>query len=307
MEPEVYRYGDEPAQFGELWRPGGAARGTVAVIHGGFWRARYDLSLGRPLAADLAARGYAAWNLEYRRSFAGGGWPTTFEDVAAGLDLLATLPVDSSRVVAIGHSAGGHLAVWAAGRGKLPPSAPGAPVDGDAGAADRSGRAYVAVTGVISQAGVLALADCAREGVGVTAALDLMGGGPDELPAEYALADSIAAVPVAAPVVCLHSRADANVPYSYSERYVAAATAAGGRATLTETQGDHFTVIDPASADWGAAIAALPALFSLPGGGPPGSGSCLCDVPAVAPVRHLAVLDGDDGDAAVVVGPAGLD
>jgi acetyl esterase/lipase len=293
--PVIYRYGTDPAQFGELRLPDGAPAGTVVVIHGGFWRARYDLSLGRPLAADLAARGYAAWNLEYRRALGGGGWPATFEDVAAGIDLLATLPVDTSRVIAIGHSAGGHLAAWAAGRAKLPPGAPGAPAGPAPSPADRnrslaarepgdgnpsaaadpgqagvyphpagggSGRAFVAVSGVVSQAGVLALADCAREHVGGNAALDLMGGGPDELPREYRLADPIAAVPVPAPVVCLHSRADADVPYSYSERYVAAATAAGGRASLVELSGDHFTLIRPASADWAAALAALPDLLA---------------------------------------------
>jgi len=248
--PVIRRYGADPAQFGELWLPDGPAAGTVVVIHGGFWRARYDLSLGRPLAADLAARGYAAWNLEYRRALAGGGWPATFEDVAAGIDLLATLPVDTSRVAAVGHSAGGHLAAWAAGRAKLPPGAPGA-------------NPVVAVTGVVAQAGVLALADCAREHVGGTAALDLMGGAPDELPEQYRLADPVAAVPIPASVVCLHSRADADVPYSYSERYVAAATAAGGRASLIELPGDHFTLIDPASPDWAAAIGALQALLSL--------------------------------------------
>ena len=89
-----------------------------------------------------------------------------------------------------------------------------------------------------------------------------MGGGPGELPAEYRLADPIAAVPVPAPVVCLHSRADDAVPYSYSERYVAAATAAGGDARLVELSGDHFTLIDPASADWAAAAGELPALLS---------------------------------------------
>lgn len=244
----VFRYGPDPAQFGELWLPAGAAAGTVVVLHGGFWRPRYDLSLGRPLAADLAARGYAAWNLEYRRAGAGGGWPATFEDVAAGIDLLAELPVDASRVVAVGHSAGGHLAAWAAGRGSLPAGAPGA-------------RPVVALTGVISQAGVLALADCARERVGNTAALDLMGGAPDELPERYRLGDPIAAVPVAATVLCLHSRADDEVPFSYSERYVAAAAAAGGRAGLTETRGDHYTLIDPATQDWATAAGALPGLF----------------------------------------------
>jgi fermentation-respiration switch protein FrsA (DUF1100 family) len=120
----------------------------------------------------------------------------------------------------------------------------------------------VTLAGAIAQAGVLTLADCARQRVGGTAALDLMGGGPDELPVEYRLADPVAAVPAPVPVHCLHSRRDEEVPYSYSERYVAAATAAGGRATLTETRGDHFTLIDPAAADWTATIAALSALVS---------------------------------------------
>jgi dipeptidyl aminopeptidase/acylaminoacyl peptidase len=118
------------------------------------------------------------------------------------------------------------------------------------------------VTGVVAQAGVLALADCAREHVGGTAAPDLMGGGPDERPEEYRLADPIAAVPIAAPVLCLHSRGDANVPFSYSERYVAAATAAGGTARLVELHGDHFTLIDPAAPDWAEVIAALPGLLA---------------------------------------------
>ncbi len=244
IEPVIHRYGSDPAQFGELWRPDGGRLGTVVVLHGGFWRAAYDLALGRPLAADLAARGYAAWNLEYRRTGGGGGWPATFEDVAAGIDLLATLPVDTSRVAVVGHSAGGHLGVWAAGRGGLPDGAPGA-------------RARVAVTGVVSQGGVLALADCARDRLDVDAAVRLMGGGPGELPEAYRLADPMALRPAPANVVCLHSRRDQRVPYSYSERYVAAAAAAGGNASLVETFGDHFSLIDPASRDWATALAAL--------------------------------------------------
>jgi hypothetical protein len=110
---------------------------------------------------------------------------------------------------------------------------------------------------------VLALADCARERVGDTAALDLMGGTPDELPEPYRLADPIAAVPVAATVLCMHSRADDEVPFSYSERYVAAAEKAGGRARLAETGGDHYTLIDPATQDWAAVIDALPALLGV--------------------------------------------
>jgi acetyl esterase/lipase len=244
VEPVVYRYGPDPAQFGELSLPVRPALGTVVIIHGGFWRAAYDLSLGRPLAADLAARGYAAWNLEYRRSGGGGGWPATFEDVAAGVDLLATLPVGTSRVAVVGHSAGGHLGVWAAGRAGLPEGAPGA-------------RPRVAVTGVVSQGGVLALADCARDRLDVDAAVRLMGGGPEELPEAYRLADPMALRPAPTNVVCLHSRRDQRVPYSYSERYVAASAAAGGAASLVETFGDHFSLIDPASRDWAAALGAL--------------------------------------------------
>ena len=253
-QPTIYRYGPDPAQFGELWLPTAGARqpGTVVIVHGGFWQPRYDLSLGRPLAADLAARGYVAWNLEYRRALAGGGWPGTFQDVAAGIDLLATLPADTARVVVVGHSAGGHLGTWAAGRARLPAGAPGRP----------DGAPFVPVTAVVSQAGVLSLADCARDPVGATATLDLMGSAPEDRAAEYLLADPLAAVPVPATVLCLHSRADDRVPFAFSERYVAAATAAGGDATLIETHGDHFTLIDPASPDWAAVTSRLPGLVS---------------------------------------------
>lgn len=248
--PDVYRYGAHAAQFGELSLPDGPRRpGTVVIVHGGFWRAAWNLALGRPLAADLVTRGYAVWNLEFRRLGDGGGWPATFEDVAAGIDLLADLDIDASHVIAVGHSAGGHLAAWAAGRQKLPADAPGA-------------APRVAVTGVVSQAGVLDLVACAEQLLDDSAAAQLMGGMPAQRPDEYRLADPIAAVPVAAPVVCLHSRADDRVPFRMSEDYVAAAARAGGAATLHETAGDHFSLIDPAAPDWTVVVDALPGLMS---------------------------------------------
>jgi len=254
MRLEHHAYGPDPSQFGELTRPAGASRGTVVVVHGGFWRARYDLDLGRPLAADLAARGWTAWNLEYRRVGDGGGWPTTFDDVAAGIDHLAALDVDTAAVVAVGHSAGGHLATWAAGRRQLPDGVPGA-----------GPRVHLA--GVVAQAGVVDLATAARQGAGGGAVLDLLGGGPDDLPERYRLADPIQSVPIAAPVLAVHARGDANVPFAQSTAYVAAAVRAGGRAVLREVDGDHFTVIDPASAAWQVVVDALPALAvgRLPG------------------------------------------
>lgn len=245
-------YGDGPAQFGELYRPAAGTTprpGTVVIVHGGFWRAQYDLSLGRPLARDLAARGYTCWNLEYRRVGAGGGWPATLEDVAAGLDALADLDVDSERVVAVGHSAGGHLATWAAGRSTLPAGAPGA-------------DPLVTLVAAVSQAGVVDLATAAATGVGGSAVPDLLGGTPDAVPQRYRVADPMAAVPLAVPVLCVHGREDNVVPFAQSTAYVAAARAAGAQATLVAVDGDHDTVVDLTSTAWSAVRDALPHLLA---------------------------------------------
>jgi acetyl esterase/lipase len=250
VKPARIAYGADPSQFGELSRPApGRSHGTVVIVHGGFWRAQYGLDLGRPLAADLAGRGYTCWNLEYRRVGNGGGWPATFDDVAAGIDHLAQLDVDTAAVVAVGHSAGGQLAVWAAGRDRLPAAAPGA-------------APAVTLTGAVAQAGVLDLAVAATTGVGSGAPVDLLGGVPTQVPERYRLANPIARVPIAAPVLCVHARADADVPYAQSTAYAAAAVEAGGRAALHEVAGDHFTLIDPTSKAWAVVRDALPELLA---------------------------------------------
>lgn len=220
------------------------------LLHGGFWRAQYDLSLGAPLARDLAGRGYAVWNLEYRRVGNGGGWPGTFIDVAAGIDHLAALRVDTSRLVAIGHSAGGHLAVWAAGRQRLQPGEPGA-------------APVVHVAGVVSQAGVLDLVTAARTGVGRTAVVDLLGAAASAEPQRWRVADPMAHLPIPAPVVCVHAPDDQDVPIAQSRAYVAAATAAGGTSRLIVASGDHYTLIDPRSPDW---LIVVDVLAELAGG-----------------------------------------
>ena len=236
---ERIAYGGDAAQFGELHVPVGASRpGVVVVVHGGFWRAAYDLSLGTPLAESLAAHGWTAWNIEYRRVGNGGGWPTTFDDVSAAVDLLDTLDVDTSRVVTVGHSAGGHLATWLAGRRD-----PG-----------------VRVTGVIAQAGVIDLQGAMRDNLGNGAVAAFVGGRRDEVPERYALADPMAHVPLDVPVVCVHAPADDTVPIAQSESYVAAATAAGGDARLIRASGDHYTLIDPYSPDWEIVLDVLPTL-----------------------------------------------
>ena len=253
-----HRYGSDESQYGELYLPAGDRRpGTVIVIHGGFWRARYAADLGAPLAEDLAARGWAAWNLEYRRVGNGGGWPATLADVAAGIDLLAELDpltdgrpgLDLDRVVTIGHSAGGHLATWAAGRADLPA--------GTVGAAPR-----VRVTGVIAQAAVLDLVRAAADGLGATAVPDFLGGMPDEVPERYRLASPREHIPLAVPVRCVHARDDDTVPFSQSVDYVRTARAAGADAALVEVSGGHFDVIDRTSTAWQAAVDLLPGLLA---------------------------------------------
>lgn len=227
---EKIPYGSDPAQFGRLHRPAGNPRGTVVVIHGGFWKAAYDLSLGEPLARDLASRGWSAWNLEYRRVGGGGGWRETFDDVAAGIDHLADVDgVDVESVVTLGHSAGGHLAVWSAGRPD----------------------ATVRVAGAVAQAGVLDFDAAVRANLGGGAVGELVGGTAAEHPDRYDYADPMRQIPLDVPVHCIHGTDDQLVPLSQSTAYVKRAEAAGAQATLTKVPGgDHFVLIDPSSDAW---------------------------------------------------------
>src|SRR4051794_23805222 len=115
-----HRYGPAPAQVCDLHLPSGPVRGVVILVHGGFWRARYDRSQEHAVAADLTRAGWAVWNIDYRGvgegPSAGGGWPRTFEDVAAAVDLLATVPgLPLEHVAVAGHSARRAPALWIAG------------------------------------------------------------------------------------------------------------------------------------------------------------------------------------------------
>ena len=239
-------YGDDPSQWADLSSPAGDSRGVVVVIHGGFWKAEYDASLGEPLAADLSGRGWTVLNLEYRRVGSGpgggGGWPATGDDVAAGIDLLRHvdgLALDT--VVTLGHSAGGHLATWAAARGRFDPWKGGVPV-----------------THVVSQAGVLDLARAYDEQLGGGAVAAFMGAPPSD--PSYAQADPQAQLPLDVPVWCVHGDEDDVVPPEYSRDYVRAATAAGASAELVRVDGDHFVVIDPTSEAWARTVAILDSL-----------------------------------------------
>jgi acetyl esterase/lipase len=212
---ERVAYGDDPSQFGEL-TPGGDD--VAVLIHGGFWRARYDLSLMRDLAADLAARGWTTWNLEYRRLGNGGGFPATLEDVAAGVEHVR----GPGRVVAIGHSAGGHLAAWAA------------PL----------------VDAVVLQAGVLdlRLAWELRLSDGV---VERFLGSLDD--AAFAAASPHERLPIAARMLLTHGGEDDTVPVRMSEEF----QQASGADLFVDPRAGHFEHLDPGHALWQAVLAWL--------------------------------------------------
>ena len=199
-----------------------------------------------PLATDLARRGIAAWNVEYRRvGQAGGGWPGTFDDVAAAVDHLLELgEVDTRRVVTCGHSAGGHLALWAAARPRLPDDAPGS-------------APRVRARGAIALAAVCDLERAWRDDLGRGAAVGLVGAF-DEVPDRYARASPSALQPIGVPQLLVHGTADEIVPLSQSREYAAR----DPHAEIIAPEGaDHFDVVDPAHESWKAVVDRLPALL----------------------------------------------
>jgi acetyl esterase/lipase len=239
----TYHYGDHARNIADLHRPAGAGPHPVAVVlHGGYWQQPYGRLIMRPLCLDLVRRGWAAWNVEYRRlGREGGGWPQTFDDVAGAIDHLADLgdpALDLERVLLLGHSAGGQLALWAGGRAELPAGAPGA------------------VPRVRGQHVLALAAVCDLVGAGWPARA-LLGGSVEEVPERYDQADPMRRLPLGIPVGLVHAQGDATVSVQRSRDYAAAALAAGAAVTIIETPGGHRDPIDPGSEAWNAATAWL--------------------------------------------------
>lgn len=246
-------YGSGEFQFGELRLPAGEGPFPVVVlIHGGCWLAEFDLGYMAGAGAALADRGVAVWTLEYRRvGNPGGGWPGTFDDAASGIDHLRHLakrfPLDLDRVVVAGHSAGGHLALWAAARRRLPASSP-------IHAPDPLG-----VRGVVALAGIT---DLASYGAGPrdcnAAVARLLGGGPERAPQRYRDGNPAALLPLGVPTRLVQGELDPIVPADQARSFAAAARAAGDDARVLMLEGaGHFDLIAPPTAAWATVSGAI--------------------------------------------------
>jgi pimeloyl-ACP methyl ester carboxylesterase len=204
---ETISYGSHADQVADVRR--GEGRNAI-LVHGGFWRPAFTRTTTRALAVDLALRGWTTWNVEYRRT----GVDDTLDDVKAALEL-------TGPGVAIGHSAGGHLVLWAAGTGKIEKA--------------------------VALAGVTDLARAVRDGIGANAAVEFAGAEPP------AHADPMHRLPLDVPVLLAHGTEDDRVPFDYSRAF---AQAAG--AELLELRGaGHFELIDPRTPEWARIVERL--------------------------------------------------
>ena len=250
-------YGDDDLQFGDLRVPDGQGPHPVAIfIHGGCWLAQYDIAHSSKLSAALAGNGIATWSLEYRRvGDDGGGWPGTFQDIARGADHLRSIAeeyhLDLDHVIVMGHSAGGHLALWAAARSRIPADAP-------VGSEDP-----LPVHGVLALAPAADLAFLHEEAVCGDVIDKLMGGSPGEYPDRYGWSDPVQLAPNGMPQILIIGRYDdAWAPPARS--YFAAAEARGDDVRIiVATESGHFEMIDPDSTTWPLVLEAARELLGV--------------------------------------------
>lgn len=250
------QYGEDRLQFGELRIPETPGpHPVVVIIHGGCWLSAFSLDLMDAMATDLTEKGYATWNLEYRRlSDIGGGWPNTFLDVAQGLNYLKTLEKEYNlnlrRVVVTGHSAGGHLALYLAGKRNIPADFPIADPDPNP----------VSISGVVSLAGIVDLTTyLVRDGNTCGANVDeLVEGLPETVPDRYKFGSPINLLPHGTPTILVTGINDNIVPISHVSPYLTVSSAAKEPVKSVDIPGaGHFEVIAPGSVAWPAIVDAI--------------------------------------------------
>ena len=255
------KYGPAELQFGDLRVPAVAAGKRAPVIvflHGGWWKAQYGLEYGGHLCAALKARGIATWSLEYRRvgDFE-GGWPGTFQDVSAGFEFLAEVakayPLDLGRVVIVGHSAGGQLAYWLAGRHHVPAES------AIAKPAPRLGlRGVIGLAGAVDLRMVIDLAGYFTFAHDKGEVYTFMGGSPAAVPERYAAGNPGDLLPLNVAQALLQGTDDDQIPARLPAAWAERARRVGENVSVEMIVGaDHFDVCDPLSKAWPRVLAAV--------------------------------------------------
>ena len=244
------RYGPDPSQFAELRFPHG--RGLfpfLFVIHGGFWRSAHDLTHISHLCAALTSKGIITCSLEYRRiGNSGGGWPGTFQDVSLAVDhLLEAVSsdprVDHARTAVLGHSAGGHLALWLVSMHRVPK------------ASRLSCAQKYRIGTAVSLAGVCDLRTAWQQRLGNGVVTELLGGTPDQYPDRFDAGSPVELLPNGSKQILIHGTADDIVPVSQSKEFVERAEQLGDQPTLVTLRGvGHFELIDPKTDAWSSVV-----------------------------------------------------
>lgn len=255
-------YGPGPSQFGDLWLPEQVSglRPVVVFFHGGWWESGYDLGYAGYLCAALKREGIATWSVEYRRVGAtGGGWPMTFHDAANGADFLVTLaktyPLDLAHVVSMGHSAGGHLAFWIAGRHHVDPASEIYQPRPQIGL-----RGAVALAGAIDLRLTLDLAESPLFSHDRGEIYRFMGGSPESMPVRYRAGNPGDLLPLEGHQVLIQGTDDEQIPPPLPGLWAKQARRFGSHPKIEILpRANHFDVVDPLSSAWPTVVAQVKA------------------------------------------------
>lgn len=256
---ERIRYGVDPQHFAELRFPEDRGRFPfLFVVHGGFWQSAYDLAHIGHLCSALTSKGIITCNLEYRRlGDPGGGWPGTFQDISLAtdhiLEAISSNPrVDAARTAVLGHSAGGHLALWLVSRHRIPTDSP-----------LHSAEKHH-LRSAVSLAGVCDLRTAWKQRLGNGIVKKLMGGTPDQFPERYDASSPIELLPTGTRQLLIHGTDDDIVPISQSEKFFERAEQLGEQPTLVKLNGvGHFELVDPETDAWSEVVKAVMPLLGL--------------------------------------------
>jgi acetyl esterase/lipase len=250
-------YGPMADNVIEVWESRSMpATARLVVLHGGFWRAAYTQRHIRRFCAALAVAGNTVYSIEYSRSDGvESGWPRTFQDVGSAVDVCVSHAIAADPrggILLLGHSAGGHLALWAASRHRVPEGAHGL-----------ARREPLACAGVIALAGVCDLGLASKLALGNHAVDHLIGGDPQSHAERFAIADPIRLVPTGVPSILVHGDLDTSVPLDVSRSYVTAARAAGDHSEVWELRRTgHLELINPYSGAWPFVLSAIARLVN---------------------------------------------